>query len=352
MTTSQISGWLDDTVTRLLFSEHLRAVGRFLLSDVRARQFPPGFARLLTRALRQPGKVLGSPVMHGALLEARDLRGWVLPVLLTAASASGAQSSSLSSLSSSFWRRAHAVAAASEYLGAALDIIDDIQDGDSAFIEQLGMPFALNTGVALLELAPVALQRARSTGWPDALAREALEALHTSILTSLGGQFLDLQYEHLDTITEAQVMEMTEKKSGTLLALVCKLGALAGMTTGQERISIYGEAIGHFGWHVGVWFQLLNDLHDAELAQIQPAKSDRQRRKKTLPLLLEQRGMIDARNISAQGKPLNVQASLSYTYVVAETFRLRAQKALQAVEEQFGPHPLLWPLTQSTWEET
>ncbi len=349
MAVSHVPIWLDDPPTHLLLSDQLRAVGRLLLSEVRARQFPPGFARLITQALREPGKLLSRPVMQGTLLDARDLRGWVLPVLLTAAAASGTHHSSLSSLSPSFWRRARAVAAASEYLGAALDMIDDIQDGDSPFVQRLSMPIALNTGIALLELAPMALNRARSLGWPAALAHAAQEALHASILTSLGGQFLDLRFEQIGAVSEAQVMEMTEKKSGTLLALICKLGAMAGASSEQAKPSPYFEAIGHFGWHLGVWFQLLNDLHDAEQAQIQPLKSDRRRRKKTLPLLLEQRGMIDNANSAAEA--LNVQAALSYTYVVAETFRLRAQKALQAVEEQFGPHPLLWSLTLPPWEE-
>ena len=349
MAVSHAPVWLDDSSTRLLFSDQLRAVGRRLLAEVRVRQFPPAFARLVIQPLREPGKVLCRPIMQGALLDARDLRGWVLPVLLTAAS--GAQQhAALSSLPASFWRRARAVAVAAEYLGAALDVIDDVQDGDSAFVQRLGIPISLNVGIALLELAPIALNRARSLGWSADWSNAAQEALHASILTSLGGQFLDLRFEQISAVSEAEVMEMTEKKAGTLLALICRLGAMAGVSAESAKPATYVEAIGHFGWHLGVWFQLLNDLHGAELAQMQPLKSDRQRRKKTLPLLLEQRGMIDNVNSSA-AEALNVQAAWSYTYVVAETFRLRAQKALQAVEEQFGPHPLLWPLTLPTWEE-
>lgn len=351
MAVSHVPGVLSEAPTRLLLSKQLRAVGRLLLDEIHASHFPPGFARQVTRALRAPRKLLSSPVMQGELLGGRDLRGWVLPVLLAAASSSGAQSDSLASLPPTFWRRARAVAAASEFLGAALDVIDDVQDGDSPFVQRLGAPFALNTGVALLALAPAALNRARAAGWSDAQAHDALETLRAGILTSLGGQFLDLRFERMSAVDEVQVMEMTEKKSGTLLALICRLGAMAGVSSGQERSSEYFEAVSLFGWHLGVWFQLLNDLHDAELAQTQPAKSDRQRGKKTLPLLLEQRGMIEDVNSSKQEWPLRVQTALSYTYVVAETFRLRAQKALQALEEQFWPHPLLWPLTLPTWKE-
>jgi geranylgeranyl pyrophosphate synthase len=345
MTAPRQQAWLDDIPTRLLFSEQLRAAARLLLSEIRARHFPPAFVRQILQILRQPGKLLSRPVVRGALLDARDLRGWTLPILLTAAAASGAQSSALSALPPSFWRRVRAVAVASECLGAALDVIDDIQDGDSLLVQRLGMPFALNTGVALLELAPIALHRARKAGWSDALAQAAQESLHTSILTSLGGQFLDLRFEQINKVSEVQVMEMTEKKSGSLLALICQLGAMAGVTQQHERPASYFEAVAHFGWHLGVWFQLLNDLHDAEQAQSQATKSDRQRRKKTLPLVLEQHGMIEEVNSKKQEWTPNVQTALSYTYVVAERFRLRAEKALQALEESFGPHPLLWPLT-------
>ncbi len=302
-------------------------------------------------ALRRPGKLLGRPVMQGALLDVGDLKGWVLPVLLAATAAVGTQTAALPDLSTSFWQRACAVAAAAEFLGAALDVIDDVQDGDDPFVQQVGIPLALNTGVALLEMAPLALGRARAAGWPPALADAALETLHTSILTSLGGQFLDLHFERLHEVTEEQVIEMTGQKSGTLLALVCRLGAMAGMDEQQKAHADYFEAISLFGWHLGAWHQLLNDLHDAEGAESQPGKSDRQRHKKTLPLLLEKRSMIEEAGETQEQRLLNTQAAFSYTYVAAETFHLRAKKTLQTLEERFGAHPPLWPLLNTRWEE-
>ncbi len=277
-------------------------------------------------------------------MDRHALHGWTLPVLLTAVSASSTQVSSLSNLSKSFWLRAGGAAAAAEFVGAASDIIDDIQDGDSPFVQRVGMPFALNIGIAFLELAPLALKRACNVGWPPALADTALEYLHTSIIRSLGGQFLDLLFEKMRNVSEAQIIEMIEKKSGSLLALIYRLGAMAGTVGTQERPPEYFESVGLFGWHIGIWFQLLNDLRDAERTQAQTEKSDRKRRKKTLPLALERQGMIEKANEGQEAWPLNAQAALSYTYVTSEVFRMRAAKALQALEEQFGPHPLLWPL--------
>lgn len=343
-TAFQGQGWLNDTATCLLFSKHLRATGHIIIREVRSEKFPPAFTYPLMQALREPGKLLASPIMQGGLLDRHALRGWTLPVLLTAISASNTQVSSLSNLSKSFWLRAGAVAAAAEFVGAASDIIDDIQDGDSPFVQRVGMPVALNIGVAFLELAPLALKRARDAGWSPALADAALEYLHTSILRSLGGQFLDLRFEKMRNISEAQIMEMIEKKSGSLLALIYRLGAMAGVAGEQERRAEYFEAVSLFGWHIGIWFQLLNDLHDAEEAQAQSGKSDRKLGKKTLPLALEGQGMIDKTNEEREEWPLNAQAALSYTYVTAEVYRMRAAKTLHALEERFGPHPLLWPL--------
>ena len=288
--------------------------------------------------------------MQGELVDKGELRLWALLALLAAISASGAQPTALSQLSPSFWRRARAAAAAAEMLGVGLDIIDDIQDGDNPLVQQIGMPTALNAGLAFLELTPLTLDRARAAGWLDTLADAAQKILHTSLLASLGGQFLDLRFEQMPVVSEAQVMEMTGQKSGTLLALICRLGAMAGSLVDQQRPSEYFEVISQFGWHLGTWSQLLNDLHDAELAQAQTRKSDRRRSKKTLPLLLEQRDMLGTGSGPEEALPLNTQAALSYTFIAAETFRLRAQKALQTTEERFGPHPFLWSLLQVAWE--
>jgi len=283
--------------------------------------------------------------MEGQALDTQDFRLWPLLALLAATSA--ASSASPAYLPRSFWRRACAMAAAAEFLGVALDVFDDIQDGDNPLIQQAGTPLALNAGLALLELAPLAMNQARSAGWPDAIADAALEIMHGHIITATIGQFRDLQFERIKTVTEVQVMEMTEQKSGTLVSLICRLGAMAGAGASQQRPSPYFEAASLFGWYLGVWSQLLNDLHDAEQEQTRARKSDRERGKKTLPLVLEQHGIMLADAAKGEQERLaNTQTAFAYTYVIAERFRLRAQQALQTMEEGFGPHPLLWPLIE------
>ena len=347
---SSAIGWLRNEEIRRLFSRQLRSTGQNILREVRARQFPPGFARLLLEALRAPGKLLGRPLMRGAEVGVDDLRGWALSVCLVGASV-GEQQISLLELPQSFWRRIGAAAAAAEFMSVSLDVIDDVQDGDSKFVQRIGVPLAVNVGVALLELAPLALNHARAAGWLPPIADAALDEVHIHLLTSLGGQYLDLRFEERSTIAEAQVLEMTGRKSGTLVALIYRLGAMAAISETGSRDAAYLDAMGHLGYQMGVWFQLVNDLRDAEQALPGAQKSDRQRHKKTLPLLLAKRGMIEGTHPAEEQQSLRTQAALSYTYVAAETARLRAQTALRSIEQQYGSHRLLWPLLLSTWEQ-
>ncbi len=288
--------------------------------------------------------------MQGQLVDTGDLRLWALLAMCAAISASGTQPDALPKLPAAFWRRVRAISAAAEMLGAGLDLIDDIQDGDSPFVEEIGIPTALNIGLALIELAPLALDRARSAGWHDVLADAALKTMHISLLASLGGQFLDLRFEHTHAVSEAQILEMTGQKSGTLLSLICQLGAMGGSLVDQKSSGEYFEAMSQLGWHLGLWSQLLNDLRDAEGAQARSGKTDRRRHKKTLPLVLEEHGMMQTAPDVEKGSLPNLLAALSYTFIAAETIRLRATKMLQTIEAQFGPQPFLWPFLQM-WEE-
>jgi len=335
--------WSNDPRTHELLSAELRATGRLLIQEIRARHFPTSFSRLLLQALRRPGKLLSKPLMQGHLIAEEERWLWPLLALLSAACAASAQTSTLSTLPRAFWQRARSCAASVELLFAAADIFDDIQDSDNPYVERLGVPKAMSVGLSFLQLAHLLLGRTHCTGWTSDTAQAASDLVHNQLLASLGGQFLDLHFEHIHTITEAQVLEMTGRKSGALLSLVCRLGALAGVETVQPKQPRYFEALGQFGWHLGVWRQLLNDLDDAQPVPVSAAKSDRQRKKKTLPLLLEQQGLLGTRPQARQQPLPSADSALAYTAVAAETFRLRAERLLQTIEQDFGPHSLLWP---------
>jgi geranylgeranyl pyrophosphate synthase len=347
---TSLPGWLNDPDPRQLLSTQLRSTGQFLLDHLQAQNLDLTLQALVMECLQAPGKLLGKPVMRGALLGQLELRTWPLLALLAAVSAAGADLASLSALSPSFWQRARAAAASAELLGTAIDLVDDIQDDDSSFVARVGVPLALNIAVVLRELAPLALSQAREFGWPDAAARAALKEMHTEMLNVWLGQYADIQLERRSGVTEDEVLKVTEQKSGSMVALVYKLGAFAGIGEGQKRPAAYFEMCSRFTHSLGVWMQLINDIHDAMPDQTNTRKSDRERNKKTLPLLLEAQGMI---MVAPNGEraALNTQASLAYVTVFAETIRERSKNVLEELEAKFGPHPFLWPILSAIREQ-
>ncbi len=56
-------------------------------------------------------------------------------------------------------------------------------------------------------------------------------------------------------INEAMYYEIISEKSASLFALSCKVGGLA-------RRSEYSDLLGHFGWNLGMAFQMIDDLDD------------------------------------------------------------------------------------------
>jgi geranylgeranyl pyrophosphate synthase len=56
-------------------------------------------------------------------------------------------------------------------------------------------------------------------------------------------------------VSEAVYYEIISEKSASLFALSCKAGALS-------RYSEYSDLLGHFGWNLGMAFQMIDDLDD------------------------------------------------------------------------------------------
>ncbi len=56
-------------------------------------------------------------------------------------------------------------------------------------------------------------------------------------------------------INEAAYYEIISEKSASLFALSCKVG-------GMSRDSEYADLLGHFGWNLGMAFQMIDDLDD------------------------------------------------------------------------------------------
>ena len=99
----------------------------------------------------------------------------------------------------------------------------------------------------------------------------------------VGGQFLDLEGENRDLSIE-QLRQIHRCKTGALIAVSCRGGAILGNGT-EDQI----QALTHYGEHVGLAFQITDDILDVvgdEEALGKPVGSDEEQHKSTYPALL------------------------------------------------------------------
>ncbi|MFI5987522.1 polyprenyl synthetase family protein [Streptomyces sp. NPDC051555] len=161
---------------------------------------------------------------------------------------------------------------------------DDVIDGDllrrhrPAVWSVFGLPAAILAGDALLSLAGRVLSEApgpvgaAGPGWLDDSVQQLVE-----------GEFADTAAEGRDDVTLAESMATAEAKTGSLIALSCALGALAGGADPARTAHLR-----RFGHHAGAAFQLVDDIlgiwGDPRVTG-KPHLSDLQSRKKSLPVV-------------------------------------------------------------------
>lgn len=71
------------------------------------------------------------------------------------------------------------------------------------------------------------------------------------------GQWLDMDFEKRDKVTESEYLEMVEKKTSVLYAATAKIGALLGGASDEVA-----EALSEYGRLVGIGFQMYDDVLD------------------------------------------------------------------------------------------
>jgi len=161
-------------------------------------------------------------------------------------------------------------------------IHDDVMDGD---VERRhrptvwaiwGVPAAVLAGDALLVLAQDVLLRAGPAG------AAAAEALTRSTGELIRGQMEDLAFERRARVELAECRRMAAGKTGALLAASARTGALLA---GADEPVV--EALSRYGEHVGMAFQLVDDVlgiwGDPVLTG-KPVLSDLRAKKKSLPV--------------------------------------------------------------------
>lgn len=122
---------------------------------------------------------------------------------------------------------------------------------------------AILAGDALQTLAFQVLAEAADAGLCDApcaltLSRELAEAAGRAGM--VGGQVLDLEAEQGSAVPDiGHIIRLQAMKTGRLIRFSCEAGAILAGRDGEER-----AALRAFGEHLGLAFQIADDLLDAE----------------------------------------------------------------------------------------
>jgi len=215
---------------------------------VRAALLSPAYGAALAAALALPGNILS---------DSPNAR-WGRIVLMCCTAVGGC------------WEEAVPSATAVELFMAALDLLDDAEDGEENAVQaSLGPARALNASTGLLFLA--------HQGLLDAAGKPALRILLAAGLQACDGQDADLTSTADEPATLSTAMDISAGKSASLVAAICHLGALCAGADEPVQ-NLYAR----FGWHVGLIKQLANDI-----AGIRPGavgKTDRALGRPTLPL--------------------------------------------------------------------
>ena len=185
--------------------------------------------------------------------------------------------------------RALPAAVAIELLHNFTLVHDDIEDGDRERRSRptawaaFGIPQAINLGDGLASLSRLALFRLIDEGVDADLVARLGYGFDRATLMIIEGQHMDLGFETQEQVTVPHCLEMIMRKTAALLACAAEMGARLGCS---DRLTI--EALHQFGWHLGIAFQVRDDLLGIWATRAESGKmpaGDVLRRKKTLPVL-------------------------------------------------------------------
>jgi geranylgeranyl diphosphate synthase, type I len=181
--------------------------------------------------------------------------------------------------------------AAAVELGHNFSLVhDDIEDSDAERRHRptlwaiWGVPLAINAGDALFALSRLALYRALDAGTvSDRRMLELMRVYDETCLALCEGQFLDISFERRTDVTVDEYMEMIGRKTAALLAASLQAGAILADDAPETA-----EAFRSFGYHIGLAFQMADDVKGSfwpSTASGKPEAGDIRKRKKTLPLV-------------------------------------------------------------------
>ncbi len=168
-----------------------------------------------------------------------------------------------------------------EYLHAATLLHDDVVDGSGT---RRGKPCAhtlwdpptvVLTGDFLLATALVIAAKTKSPRVIEVIARITADMSQ--------GEIFQMEKKGDPDLTEAQYNEIIERKTAVLIQGACRTGAIVAKADQNEE-----TALKNYGWHLGMAFQMADDLLDYTANAEQLGKNpgaDMREGKLTLPLI-------------------------------------------------------------------
>jgi geranylgeranyl diphosphate synthase type I len=160
------------------------------------------------------------------------------------------------------------------------DVIDAdrLRRGRPTVWAQYGVPYAILLGDALLAMANQVLIREDD---PEAAA--CCAELNSAVVALCVGQQQDMNFEDQAAVAPDDYLAMVAGKTAALLSSACVLGAMAG---GAAPAQV--DALRRFGYHVGLAFQLADDvlgIFGDPAVTGKPVGADLLRYKKSMPVL-------------------------------------------------------------------
>jgi geranylgeranyl diphosphate synthase, type I len=229
-------------------------------------------------------------------------------------------------------------------------IHDDIQDnsdlrrGRTTLWTIWGLAQGINAGDGMFVVAHLAIQRLRQTGLGAEQVLEILARFDRTILAICEGQYLDISFEGKQTVTEDEYVAMVTRKTAVLLAACCELGALAANASDADAL-----ALGEFGLHLGISFQMQDDIlgiwGDPTVTG-KPDAADLLRRKQSLPVIYALAGEAsdgpihrlyatpagDDAGLAEAREAIDASGAQAYTAQLAELHYVTACAALARVQ--------------------
>ena len=171
---------------------------------------------------------------------------------------------------------------------------DDYRRGKLTNHKVFGEGIAVLAGDGLLTQAFEIAAQCR--GWPRYSHRDVVRELAEAAgsLQLIAGQVADLEGEG-KRISAAQLRYIHERKTSALLRCSVRLGGMSANCTAAQL-----EALGDFGYHVGLAFQIIDDILDVTQTSEQLGKTagkDVAAQKATYPSIV---GMDKSRKIAAE----------------------------------------------------